>query len=300
MPTFIYFTSSESKPMQGVQNVFRSLGLAVVGTMHPRMLWLSFRPFLIVSILWGVVIWLIWSPALDMLRVFLTTSIFTSWIQTVLTWVGLDEARAWVAPLFLVMLLIPLIATSLLVYIAFSTVPAIVTSVMRQGNYSGIEALGKGGMIGSFFYTIWSAFICLALIMLTLPVWWVPPLVAILPPLLWGWLTMRLMSYDVLLKHATAAERDMLLERYRWELLGMGVVAGMLGAVPTFFWATSALALVLFPFVSFVALWVYSIIFVFAALWFAHFLLGALKELRATEEAKTPKVEHAVIDMEAS
>jgi hypothetical protein len=49
-----------------------------------------------------------------------------------------------------------------------------------------------------------------------------------------------------------------------------------------------------------VALWVYSIIFVFAALWFAHFLLGALKELRATEEVKTPKVEHAVIDMEAS
>ena len=160
MPTFIYSTSRESKPMQGVQNVFRSLGLAVVGTMHPRMLWLSFRPFLIVSILWGIVIWLIWSPALDMLRVFLTTSIFTSWIQTVLTWVGLDEARAWVAPLFLVMLLIPLIATSLLVYIAFSTVPAIVNSVMRQGNYSGIEALGKGGMIGSFFYTIWSAFIC--------------------------------------------------------------------------------------------------------------------------------------------
>jgi hypothetical protein len=252
----------ESKPMQGVQNVFRSLGLAMVGTMHPRMLWLSFRPFLIVSILWGIVIWLIWSPALDILRVFLTTSIFTSWIQTVLTWVGLDEARAWVAPLFLVMLLIPLIATSLLVYIAFSTVPAIVSSVTRQGNYHGIEVLGKGGMIGSFFYTIWSALICLALIMLTLPVWWIPPLVAILPPLIWGWLTMRLMSYDVLLKHATTAERDILLERYRWELLGMGVAAGMLGAVPTFFWATSALALVLFPFVSFVALWIYSIIFV--------------------------------------
>ena len=80
----------------------------------------------------------------------------------------------------------------------------------------------------------------------------------------------------------------------------MGVAAGMLGAVPTFFWATSALALVLFPFVSFVALWVYSIIFVFSALWFSHFLLGALKELRATEAAKTPKVEHAIIDMETS
>lgn len=284
--------------MQGVQNVFRSLGLAMVGTMHPRMLWLSFRPFLIVSVFWGIVIWLIWSPALDHLRIFLTTSIFTSWIQTVLSWVGLDEARAWIAPLFLVMLLIPLIAISLLVFIAFSTVPAIVNSVMRQGAYHGIEAVGGSGLIGSFFYTIWSALICLALIMLTLPVWWIPPLVAILPPLLWGWLTMRLMSYDVLAKHASSAERDLLLERYRWELLGMGVAAGMLGAVPTFFWATSALALVLFPFVSFVALWVYSIIFVFAALWFAHFLLSALKELRAEALAKTPQIHHEVVDME--
>lgn len=286
--------------MQGVQNVFRSLGLAMVGTMHPRMLWLSFRPFLIVSIFWGILIWLIWSPALDYLRIFLTTSIFTSWIQTVLSWVGLDEARAWIAPLFLVMLLIPLIAISLLVFIAFSTVPAIVTSVMRQSAYQGIEAVGGSGLIGSFFYTIWSALICLVLIMLTLPVWWIPPLVAVLPPLLWGWLTMRLMSYDVLAKHASSAERDLLLERYRWELLGMGVAAGMLGAVPTFFWATSALALVLFPFVSFVALWVYSIIFVFAALWFAHFLLIALKDLRAEEHAKTPKIDHTIIDVEPS
>jgi hypothetical protein len=40
--------------------------------------------------------------------------------------VGFDEARAWIAPLFLVMLLIPVIAISLLVFIAFSTVPAVV------------------------------------------------------------------------------------------------------------------------------------------------------------------------------
>ena len=92
---------------------------------------------------------------------------------------------------------------------------------------------------------------------------------------------MRLMTYDVLAKHATTAERNILLEKYRWSLLTMGILAGLLGVVPSFFWATSVLALVLFPFVSFVALWVYSIIFVFAALWFAHFLLQALVELRS-------------------
>ena len=121
----------------------------------------------------------------------------------------------------------------------------------------------------------------MVLVFLTLPVWWIPPLFAIVPPLLWGWLTMRLMTYDVLAKHATTAERNILLEKYRWSLLTMGILAGLLGVVPSFFWATSVLALVLFPFVSFVALWVYSIIFVFAALWFAHFLLQALVELRS-------------------
>jgi len=270
-----------------LSDLIRSLGLALVGTMHPKMLWLSFRPFLIVSIFWGVVIWLIWSPALEMLRTFLTASIFTSWIQSGLEYVGFDEARAWIAPLFLVILLIPIIAISLLVFIAFSTVPAVVDSVAKQKAYEGIMRIKGGSFIGSFFYTLWSALICLALVMLTLPVWWIPPLFAILPPLLWGWLTMRLMAYDVLLDHATSEERNQLLEEHRWTLLGMGVVAGMIGAVPTFFWATSVLALVLFPFVSFVALWIYSLIFIFSALWFSHFLLHALKQLRQKEHMNT-------------
>ena len=179
----------------------------------------------------------------------------------------------------------PIAAISLLVTITFSTVPAIVNSVAEQAAYAKLAIHLDASFFASFFgglvYTIWSSLICLVLVFLTLPVWWIPPLFAILPPLLWGWLTMRLMTYDVLAKHATTAERNILLEKYRWSLLTMGILAGLLGVVPSFFWATSVLALVLFPFVSFVALWVYSIIFVFAALWFAHFLLQALVELRS-------------------
>ena len=70
------------------------------------------------------------------------------------------------------------------------------------------------------------------------------------------------------------------------------------GAVPTFFWATSALALVLFPIVSFVALWIYSLIFVFAALWFSYFLLDALKQLRAEELDEALTVQSRVVDLE--
>jgi hypothetical protein len=196
------------------------------------------------------------------------------------------------------MLIIPLITISLLVFIAFSTVPTIVNIVAKQAAYQDLDYKRGGGFFGSMVYTLWSALICLALVLLTLPVWWVPPLVAVLPPLLWGWLTMRLMSYDVLANHASSEERDVLLEKYRWSLLTMGIVSGMLGAVPTFFWATSALALILFPIVSFVALWIYSLIFVFAALWFSHFLLDALKELRQEELAKSLTIESRVVDME--
>jgi hypothetical protein len=284
--------------MVGLQQVLKSFGLALVGTMHPRMLWLSMRPFLIVSVLWGCLIWLTWTPALEVLSIFLTTSIFTSWIQDGLIWAGFENARAWIAPLFFVMLIIPLITISLLVFIAFSTVPSIVNIVAKQAAYQDLDYKRGGGFFGSMIYTLWSALICLALVMLTLPVWWIPPLVAVLPPLLWGWLTMRLMSYDVLANHASSEERDLLLNKYRWPLLTMGIVSGMLGAVPTFFWATSALALILFPIVSFVALWIYSLIFVFAALWFSHFLLDTLKQLRQEELAKSLTIESRVVDME--
>ena len=261
-----------------------------MGSMHPRMLWLSFRPFLIVAVFWGVLLWLVWSPALEYLRIFLSASIFTSWIEHALAWLGIEGSQTWLAPLFFVILLMPISAISLLLVIAFTTVPAIVNSVAEQATYVKLAVPVNAHLFGSFFgglaYTLWSSLICLVLVFLTLPIWWIPPLFAILPPLLWGWLTMRLMTYDVLAKHATAAERNALLEKYRWSLLTMGILAGLLGVVPSFFWATSVLALVLFPFVSFVALWVYSIIFVFAALWFTHFLLHALIELRSTSDVE--------------
>lgn len=43
--------------------------------------------------------------------------------------------------------------------------------------------------------------------MLTLPLWLIPPLALLLPPLILGWLTYRVMAHDVLAEHADAAER---------------------------------------------------------------------------------------------
>ena len=57
----------------------------------------------------------------------------------------------------------------------------------------------------------------------------------------------------------------------------MGVVAGYLGAAPTLLWAVGALTLVFAPVLILVSIWLYTLVFAFAALWFAHYLLAALR-----------------------
>jgi hypothetical protein len=46
-------------------------------------------------------------------------------------------------------------------------------------------------------------------------------------------------------------------------------------------WAAGALALVFAPLLAVVAIVLYALVFVFAGLWFAHYLLAALQALRA-------------------
>ena len=104
--------------------------------------------------------------------------------------------------------------------------------------------------------------------------------VAAFTPLIWGWLTYRVMSFDALSEHASKEERQELFKRYRSGLLGIGVVTGYLSAAPSIVWASgvifAAAFLVLIP----LAIWIYTLVFVFSSLWFTHYCLAALQRLR--------------------
>jgi len=108
-----------------------------------------------------------------------------------------------------------------------------------------------------------------------------PPLVLVVPPLIWGWLAYRMMSYDVLAEHASRDERRELIRRHRGPLFGMGVVTGYLGAAPSLVWVSGTMAVVLAPLLVPLAIWIYMLVFAFSALWFAHYALAALQALRA-------------------
>jgi hypothetical protein len=118
------------------------------------------------------------------------------------------------------------------------------------------------------------------MLLISIPLWFIPPLILLVPPLIWGWLTYRVMAFDALADHATGEERRELMKRYRPQLLGIGVLSGFLGAAPTLLWASGVVFLVLAPLMIGIAIWVYTLVFAFSSLWFAHFCLEALERLR--------------------
>ena len=61
--------------------------------------------------------------------------------------------------------------------------------------------------------------------------------------------------------------------------------AGLLGAAPSLLWAASALTLVFAPLLVAVSVWLYTLVFGFSALWFAHYGLAALAALRSEAAA---------------
>jgi hypothetical protein len=105
--------------------------------------------------------------------------------------------------------------------------------------------------------------------------------VLLVPPLIWGWLTYRVMAFDALALHASKEERVMLFKRHGGWLLLMGVVSGYLGASPSLVWALGAGFAPAFVILVPLAIWIYTLVFAFASLWFTHYCLAALQALRA-------------------
>jgi hypothetical protein len=116
----------------------------------------------------------------------------------------------------------------------------------------------------------------------SLPLYAFPPLALVVQALLWGWLTSRVMSYDALSIHASLEERRIIVASRRRQLLLIGTISGLLGALPGIAWIGGALlSVVLFPVLAVLSIWLYLIIFIFTGLWFQYYCLQALADLRA-------------------
>lgn len=247
--------------------------------LHPRVILLSFLPLLIAGGLAALLGYLFWEETLAGVRATLE-----SWalLEALLRWldgIGAQGFRTVLAPLIVVALAIPVIVVVSLLLVALLMTPAVVTLV-GQRRFANLERRHGASFLASTTWSLGCTLVALIALVVSIPLWFVPPLILLLPPLIWGWLTYRVMSFDALAEHASADERRALLREHRWPLIAMGVITGYLGAAPSLLWAVSAAMLILAPVLVVVAVWLYTLVFAFSTLWFTHYLLAALQALR--------------------
>jgi hypothetical protein len=146
-------------------------------------------------------------------------------------------------------------------------------------------ALKRGGTtVTSLVWTVVSTLAALLAMLITLPLWLVPPLMFVVPPLIWGWLSYRVMVFDALMAHASREERLAIGRQHSIGLLTIGVLTGYMGALPSLVWASGAVFAAAFLVLIPLAIWIYALVFAFTSLWFAHYSLGALEALRAESD----------------
>lgn len=256
-----------------------SLWRAAAYCLMPRVIWLTLLPLVLCAVLTGVLAYFYWEPAVAAVQQLLQD---WGWTHTLLGWldtVGATWARALLAPLVVVLLAVPLVVLVCLLAVAQLMVPTF-TRLVQTRRFPGLLAQGHESWLASAGRSLgWTAVALLALAA-SLPLWLIPPLGLVLPPLIWGWLGYRVMASDALAEHATRDERRAILREHRWPLWAIGIICGYLGAAPSLLFAAGAVTLVLAPVFVIGAVWLYTLVFAFSALWFAHYVIAALAARR--------------------
>lgn len=263
-----------------MNDLFEAFWRALFGCLHPRVILWSLVPLLLSAGAALTLGWLFWEPAVAAVRAFLEDWALVASLLAWLEAMGGGAFRSVVAPLIVVALAVPLVVVVSLLLVAWTVTPGLVDWVAKR-RFAGLER--RGGAAAWWASAAWSlgcTLLALGVLVVSLPLWFVPPLAAVIPPLVWGWLAARVFSFDTLALHATTEERRLVMHEHRWTMLLMGIVCGLMGSLPSLIWALGALTLVFAPLLVLASVWLYTLVFAFASLWFAHFTLAKLHRLR--------------------
>ncbi len=268
--------------------VLNAYGRALAAQLSARMLLLSALPLLLSVALWGALLYFGFQPLIDYVQ-----SLFEQYggykaSGGLLSSLGLGMLKTIAVPLVAMLLLLPLMILTSLLVMGLVAMPAIGRHVGTR-QFADLEKKQGGSMLGSLGINLGSVLLFALLWLLTLPLYFFPPLALAAQVALWGWVTSRVMSYDALAAHASVDERLAITRRHYWPLLAIGMVSGAAGALPGIVWIGGAmLSVVLFPFLAMLSIWLYLVIFIFTGLWFQYYCLQALRELRAAAAAAAP------------
>lgn len=268
--------------------ILDSFWRAVAYCMHPRVIIVSLLPVILMVGFIGGLGYFFWESALDQVRAVLESSALLNNAWAWLEREGMGQLKSVLAPMVVIAVVTPVIVMGCLLVVGLLMTPVIVALVAKR-RFEGLERKQGASFWGSLGWSLGSTAMALLAMLVSVPLWLVPPLVLVLPPLIWGWLTYRVMAFDALAEHASQEERRALIRRHRLQLVGMGMLVGYLGAAPSLIWSIGVMTIVMAPILVPVSIWVYTLIFAFSSLWFSHYCLAALQDLRR-ERATAPPV----------
>ena len=250
---------------------------ALQDTLRPRLLALSLLPLLAAIALGLLVHNLLWDRWLAATQ---------SWLQNQAWLLDLLHTVAWAQPLQgLSIAVVGVFGILALLLLCLLLVAALVMPVagvtVARARFAQLQRHGRGRLVQSLLWSLWVTLVGVVLLLISLPLWLIPILGLLIPPLIWGWMTAQMFAFDALVAFATVPERRALLRKHRWALWLMGVACAYLSALPAALFGFGWLVLALLPVLMLLALWLYVLTFVFTALWFVHYLLAALAERRA-------------------
>ncbi len=233
----------------------KSLFLAAVSLVNRRMLWLMVWPVLVSLVFWGVAAFVLWIRT----AVWIATQLgklaapFTAYLPFDFSSITLFSAHVMLTLLF-----IPLVYLTALLILGIFGMEAMVAHVASR-YYPALARRPTGGTAGS----IWNGIVALSgmvlLFLVTLPLLLIPPLWAIVPVAVMGWVNQKILRYDALVEHASADEMRAVFARRRGSLYVLGVLLALAAYIPVVGWFFAPMLF---------------------ALAFIHFGLASLAELR--------------------
>ena len=240
----------------------KSLFLAFVSLINRRMLWLMIWPVLVSLVLWGVAGFLLWFKT----AVWISTQL-GKLAQPLTSWVPFDVSSITLfsAHVMLILLFVPLVYLTALLILGIIGMDAMVDHVASR-HYPMLVRKHGGGTASS----VWNGVVALCgmvlLFLVTLPLLLIPPLWAIVPVAVMGWVNQKILRYDAVADHASAEEMNKIFSARRGTLYALGVILALVAYVPV---------------VGFFAPMLFALAFI-------HFGLASLAEQRGETGANVP------------
>jgi hypothetical protein len=209
-------------------SIIGSVLYGMANLLHPRMLWLMVWPMLVSLALWGAAALALWAR----LALWLA-ELLQRWLEPASGFLRFDFGGATLiaAHVVLFLLFVPLVYLTALFILGVFGMQKMVEHVAAR-SYPSLERRHGAGAARSGWNALVTFLGIIALFLVSLPLWILPPLWPLIPLVILAWGNQRLLRFDALAEHADRDEMARIFRERRVSLYVLGLLMALAAYVP--------------------------------------------------------------------